>query len=409
MKPVNASLRFGRRELFVSITGIILYGSVAWLSNFSGLAGALGVDIRPAVAIPMALGFIYGPIVGFVSGMFGNFLGDLLQGYIALSGYPPGDATGNLVRDVLAAYYIHWHIGNGLSGFIPGILALYHRRYRTLSDLVQVVIYIVAATSIGMLYPVLVDLWVFPDYPLSESFTQVFLPVFRHNTLVGILLVPLLLYNIQRIELRRFNWVRSGLLRQLLLAVFLAALIPTLLLGFFLAQGEGTAAASSGVLVQLGVTIVLTLFYTTANAMGLAQTFSRPLLRLTEAAQKMQHGQLTSAGAQDLRNTAGDDEIAQLSRLFGTMAQEVIEREARLKQQLEVLKIEIDQAKQSKQVAEITDNEFFRDLQAKARTLRSREQGMSLTSQPSQQSAIDSTPGLSQDVPGSTAASTAST
>jgi hypothetical protein len=398
MESSNASLRFGRRELLVSFIGIILYGGVAWLSNFSGLAGALGVDIRPAVAIPIALGFIYGPIVGFISGMFGNLLGDFLQGYIILGGYPPDGATGNVLRDVLAAYYIHWHIGNGLSGMIPGIMALYHRRYRTFGDLVQVVLYIVAAAFIGMLYPVLIDLWVFPDYPLSESFYIVFLPVFYHNMLVSILLVPLLLYNLQRIDLRSIDWVRSGLLRQLLLAVFLAALIPTLLLGFFLVRGEGTAVASSGVLVQLGVTILLTLFYTTANAMGLAQTFSRPLLRLTEAARQMQHGQLTSASAQDLRDTVGDDEMAQLSRLFGTMAQEVIEREARLKQQLEVLKIEIDQVKQSKQVAEITDNEFFRDLQTKARTLRSRDRNPG--------AAIDSSQseGASRDMPGTTAA-----
>lgn len=373
MNDNNVTLRFGRRELVATIVGIVLYGGVAWLSNFSGLAGSLGVDIRPAVAIPMALGFIYGPIVGFAAGMFGNLLGDFLQGYIVLSGYPPDPATGNVFRDVLASYYIHWQIGNGLSGLIPGILAMYHRRYQSLGDLLQVVIYIVAAAFVGMLFPVLVDLWVFPDYPLSESFNIVFLPVFQHNTLVGILLIPLLLYNLQRIDIRSTNWTRSGLLRQLLFAVFLAALIPTLLLGFFLSQQERAETASSGFLVQLGVTIFITLFYTTANAMGLAQTFSRPLLRLTESAGQMQQGKLSIERARDLSETEGVDELAQLSRLFGTMAQEVIEREARLKQQLESLKIEIDQVKQSKQVAEITDNEFFRDLQTKARTLRSRD------------------------------------
>lgn len=66
------------------------------------------------------------------------------------------------------------------------------------------------------------------------------------------------------------------------------------------------------------------------------------------------------------------DELGQLGRVFEQMAQEVYAREQRLKQQLQELRIEIDEAKKERQVAEITDSEYFQDLQKKARELRKR-------------------------------------
>jgi hypothetical protein len=54
------------------------------------------------------------------------------------------------------------------------------------------------------------------------------------------------------------------------------------------------------------------------------------------------------------------------------MADEVAAREEQLKQQIQVLQIEIDQVKKARQVSEITDTEYFQDLQKKAKALRYR-------------------------------------
>jgi HAMP domain-containing protein/putative methionine-R-sulfoxide reductase with GAF domain len=51
---------------------------------------------------------------------------------------------------------------------------------------------------------------------------------------------------------------------------------------------------------------------------------------------------------------------------------QVREREKELKQQIEELKIEIDQAKVNKQIEEVTDSDFFRQLQGNARRMRRR-------------------------------------
>jgi len=65
-----------------------------------------------------------------------------------------------------------------------------------------------------------------------------------------------------------------------------------------------------------------------------------------------------------------NDALGQLARVFQRMAREVFERERRLKAQVQQLRIEVDEAKAARQVAEITDTDYFRDLQKKASRLR---------------------------------------
>jgi len=68
---------------------------------------------------------------------------------------------------------------------------------------------------------------------------------------------------------------------------------------------------------------------------------------------------------------ARDDALGQLARVFRRMAREVITRERALKQEVRQLRIEIDAGRAATQVAEITETEYFQDLQRKADQLRS--------------------------------------
>jgi len=67
-----------------------------------------------------------------------------------------------------------------------------------------------------------------------------------------------------------------------------------------------------------------------------------------------------------------DDALGNLARIFQHMACEIAAREDALKQQVHELRIEIDEAKAAKQVAEITETDYFRDLLHKADALRQR-------------------------------------
>jgi hypothetical protein len=52
------------------------------------------------------------------------------------------------------------------------------------------------------------------------------------------------------------------------------------------------------------------------------------------------------------------------------MAREVKSREARLRQEVEQLRIEIDHAKKASEVAAITQTDYFQELRRSARDLR---------------------------------------
>lgn len=67
------------------------------------------------------------------------------------------------------------------------------------------------------------------------------------------------------------------------------------------------------------------------------------------------------------------DSLGQLARVFQNMARQVYAREQSLRQKVQELQIEIDEAKKARQVAEITETEYFRDLCAKAQRLRQRD------------------------------------
>ena len=66
------------------------------------------------------------------------------------------------------------------------------------------------------------------------------------------------------------------------------------------------------------------------------------------------------------------DELGRLARVFQRMAREVYAREQRLKQEVQQLRIEIDESRTARQVAEITETDYFQDLQRKADQLRIR-------------------------------------
>lgn len=65
-----------------------------------------------------------------------------------------------------------------------------------------------------------------------------------------------------------------------------------------------------------------------------------------------------------------EDALGQLARVFQGMAKEVQAREARLTRQIEELRIEVDEARKTEQVAEITGSEYFVELRRQAAELR---------------------------------------
>jgi len=101
----------------------------------------------------------------------------------------------------------------------------------------------------------------------------------------------------------------------------------------------------------------------------LADTITRSLRAVTGAAEQVENGE--PFDPKQLEKAAqGSDEVGRLAKVFSRMAVEVQARERKLKEEVVKLKIEIDEVKKQKQVEEITDSEFFKELKNKAKSMR---------------------------------------
>jgi hypothetical protein len=365
------------------LIGVLLYAGTSWITNFSvfGEGAAAGV-IRPGVAIPIFFGFVFGPIAGFVVGFGGNLLLDFLVGFTSV---PP---AGSSFNEIAASLSLNWQIGNGLMGLIPGIAAMSYRRYYTYKEQLRAFGVTLLAVIVGIAVAALFDPLVFPESYSGDSeatwnrvFYDVFLPIAVTNFANAAVIVPILLFNFERLDLRTGNYFKSGLMLRLLVTIMLSAFVPIALLTIFLVQANfanvsatENVQATRTLIVQLSFTIVLTAIFIITNAALMAQSMTRPLLRLTASAKAMGRGDLTRDQAAALEQTEGNDEIAQLSHLFGSMAKEVIQREEGLIQKVEELQILIDEKQRSEQVEEIVETDFFRELKEKARDMRQRNQ-----------------------------------
>jgi hypothetical protein len=121
--------------------------------------------------------------------------------------------------------------------------------------------------------------------------------------------------------------------------------------------------------ISVGIIAALT-------ALFLGICISRPIQGLTIAAQSL--GQDNEASVEQMHQdlaefAATPDDLGQLVRAFLKMADELHRRSRQLKTQMQSLRIEIDRTWRDRDVAEITDNERFQQLQLKIQQLRKHE------------------------------------
>ena len=100
--------------------------------------------------------------------------------------------------------------------------------------------------------------------------------------------------------------------------------------------------------------------------------FTRPIVSLTQAAERVGEGNYDQDFSH-LKKGRWRNEFSSLADVFEIMISKVAEREQNLRTRVQQLEIMIDEGKREKQVQEIVDSDFFRDLQAKAQRVRDRD------------------------------------
>jgi len=112
---------------------------------------------------------------------------------------------------------------------------------------------------------------------------------------------------------------------------------------------------------------------------------------LTAAAQAIEQGEYHPESLNEVAERG--DELGQLARVFQRMARQVYERESLLMAQVRELTIELDDARQKKEVQDITSTDFFRDLRKKVDKLRSTQPGPGNMEQSGGEAKAESTEG----------------
>jgi HAMP domain-containing protein len=118
----------------------------------------------------------------------------------------------------------------------------------------------------------------------------------------------------------------------------------------------------------IGIIALLLLVYVISNSL------SRPLIALTSAAERVAEGEYDQE-ISHLYSGKLRDEVSTLAHVFEMMIDKVHAREERLKRQVRELRIEIDQSKKERHVAEIVESDYFKDLRASAKEMRRRARG----------------------------------
>jgi len=162
---------FGTREVVYAAIGAALYAVLSVATNFLQIPAAANVSIRPAVAIPMFFGLAFGPWVGLIAGFVGNLISDLVSGY---------------------GFWLWWDLGNGLMGFVPGLVYLTMTDFRSTGDLVKAEIMVVVGAAVGMFVASVSEIWV-SGIDFTTSMATNFVPSFISNVVNGLILVPILM------------------------------------------------------------------------------------------------------------------------------------------------------------------------------------------------------------------------
>jgi energy-coupling factor transport system substrate-specific component len=181
MNESKNTWEFGTRQVVYGAIGAALYGVFSFATNIFPLPAAGNVTFRPAVAVLIFFGAAYGPWVGLLAGFIGNTLGDALSGW---------------------GFYWHWSLGNGLMGLVAGLAMAGIKDFRAQNDIIKAVGWGVAGIIVGMLFASVMEMFT-GGIDLNTALVGYFVPAFLGNTVVTVILVPILMIAFAAVAARR--------------------------------------------------------------------------------------------------------------------------------------------------------------------------------------------------------------
>ena len=181
MNESKNTWEFGTRQVVYGAIGAALYGVFSWATNIFPLPAAGNVTFRPAVAVLIFFSVAYGPWVGLLAGFIGNTLGDALTGW---------------------GFYWNWSLGNGLMGLVAGLVMVQLHNFRARPDIMKAVGWGIGGIAVGMLFASVTEKFI-GGLDWSTAIVGYFVPAFLGNTVVTVILLPLLMIAYAAVAARR--------------------------------------------------------------------------------------------------------------------------------------------------------------------------------------------------------------
>ena len=161
------------KTVVVIAIGAALFGV---LMNFGGITVVSNTKLTTAMLIPVIVGAMYGPVPAFVACLVGNTIADLIGGW---------------------GFWFDWSIGNGVLGFIVGLLPVYGARINDgIFKVKHAVIYAILcilgnALAFGVITPLLTT--AFYGGELEVTFVQALAGGIGNTAILLILGIPIII------------------------------------------------------------------------------------------------------------------------------------------------------------------------------------------------------------------------
>jgi energy-coupling factor transport system substrate-specific component len=164
------------RTIVYAAIGAALYAVFNWISFGFILPGTQEVNVRPHYGLLTFFGFAFGPVVGFLTGLIGNIVGDFLTGWGAFTSW-------------------HWSLANGVAGLLAGLLGVWFsgRASATGQRALWAAVAGVIATVIGFIV-IFLGLVVTPEMDFNAILTTEYIPVIVANSIAAAIVTPILVF-----------------------------------------------------------------------------------------------------------------------------------------------------------------------------------------------------------------------
>jgi energy-coupling factor transport system substrate-specific component len=174
MDREDGSWSITTRVIVYAAIGAALYAVFNLISFGFVIPGTQEVSVRPHYGLLTFFGFAFGPVVGFLTGLVGNILGDFLSGYGAFTSW-------------------HWSLANGLAGLVAGVLGVTFASRATSigSRAIWAAVAGVIATVVGFL-AIFLGLIVTPEMSFNAILTTEYFPVILANSIAAAVVTPIL-------------------------------------------------------------------------------------------------------------------------------------------------------------------------------------------------------------------------